>query len=129
MIPEKLLPAFQGVFPAALSTMDNDGNPNISFISQVFFVDTRHVAISNQFMSKTMRNILANGKATVNVIMPENFKSYYLYLKHVESLTSGQVFDDMSMQLEAIASVTGMSDVFKLRSSEIFEVYEIVEIP
>lgn len=129
MIPEKLLPAFQGVFPAALSTMDNDGNPNISFISQVFFVDTTHVAISNQFMSKTMRNILANGKATVNVIMPENFKSYYLYLKHVESLTSGQVFDDMSMQLEAIASVTGMSDVFKLRSSEIFEVYEIVEIP
>ncbi len=75
MIPEKLLPAFQGVFPAALSTMDNDGNPNVSFISQVFFVDTRHVAISNQFMSKTMRNILANGKATVNVIMPENFKS------------------------------------------------------
>ena len=129
MIPEKLLPAFQGVFPAALSTLDNEGSPNVSFISQVFFVDTHHVAISNQFMSKTMRNILANGKATVNVIMPENFTSYYLYLKHVESQSSGKVFEDMSMQLEAIASVTGMADVFKLRSSEIFEVLEIVEIP
>ena len=68
-------------------------------------------------MSKTMRNIWPMEKPRVNVIMPENFKSYYLYLKHVESLTSGQVFDDMSMQLEAIGSATGMSDVFKLRSS------------
>jgi hypothetical protein len=35
----------------------------------------------------------------------------------------------MSMQLEAIASMYGMQDVFKLQASEIFKVTKIVEIP
>jgi predicted pyridoxine 5'-phosphate oxidase superfamily flavin-nucleotide-binding protein len=129
MIPEALLPALQGVFPSALSTVDNDGNPNVSMISQVFYVDPEHVAISNQFFNKSMRNIQMNGRATVNVIQPSNLKSHYFYMQHVESQKEGPIFDQMSMELEAIASMTGMQDVFKLNASEIFKVLEITEIP
>lgn len=129
MIPEALLPALQGVFPSALSTVDNDGIPNISFISQVFYVDPEHVAISNQFFNKSMRNIRMNGRATVNVIHPANMKGHYFYMEHVESQKEGPIFDQMSMELEAIASMSGMQDVFKLNASEIFKVIEITEIP
>jgi hypothetical protein len=34
----------------------------------------------------------------------------------------------MSMQLEAIASMTGMEDVFKLKSAEIFRVISVEHI-
>lgn len=129
MIPESLLPGMQGMFPSALSTFDNEGYPNVSMISQVFYVDANHVALSNQFFNKSMKNILANGKATVNIVLPKGLKSYYLYLEHVESQTKGPIFDEMSMQLEAIASMTGMQDVFRLNASEIFKVIEISDIP
>jgi predicted pyridoxine 5'-phosphate oxidase superfamily flavin-nucleotide-binding protein len=129
MIPEALHSALQGTFPSALSTVDNDGNPNVSMISQVFFVDSEHVALSNQFFNKSMRNIQMNGRATVNIIQPADLKSYYMYLEHVESQKEGPVFEQMSMELEAIASMTGMQDVFKLKASEIFKVIEIVEVP
>ena len=43
MIPESLIPALQGVFPSSLSTSDNEATPNISFISQVFYVNENQV--------------------------------------------------------------------------------------
>ena len=129
MISESLLPGLQGIAPSALATFDNEGNPNVSMISQVFYVDPNHVALSNQFFNKSMRNIQTNGKATVNIIIPSTMKSYYLYLEHVESQTEGPIFDEMSMQLEAIASMTGMEDVFRLKASEVFKVLEIVDVP
>ena len=129
MITEEMLPALQGVFPSALSTSDNNGVPNVSYISQVFYVDNNHVAISNQFFNKSMQNIQHNGSATVNVINPGTMQSWYFYMQHSDSQTEGELFENMSMQLEAIASMSGMSDVFKLNASEVFEILEIVEIP
>ena len=129
MITEEMLSALQGVFPAALSTTDTNGIPNVSYITQVFYVDNTHVAISNQFFNKSMRNIKDTGLATVNVIIPDTLKSFYLYMKHKETQTEGELYDNMAMQLEAIASMTGMQDVFHLHAAEIFEVLEVVKIP
>ena len=113
--------------PSALATVDEAGVPNISYISQVFYVDENHVALSNQFFNKSMRNISGNGIATVNIIKPDNLKSWYLELKYIESRTDGELFDNMIMQLEAIASMMGMEDVFKLKASEVFEILNVKE--
>jgi hypothetical protein len=55
-------------------------------------------------------------------------KAWYLELKFKESKTDGELFDNMKMQLEAIASMMGMEDVFKLRASEVFEVIKVKEV-
>ena len=125
MITEEMKPAMQGALPNCFATVNDDGTPNISFVSQIFYVDENHLAISNQFLNKSMRNILSNGISTVNIVRPDTLKSWYLELKHKESKTDGDLFDNMKMQLEAIASMTGMEDVFKLRASEIFEVVKV----
>jgi len=75
-----------------------------------------------------MRNIKSNGIATVNIVRPDNLKSWYLELKYKESKTDGELFENMKMQLEAIASMTGMEDVFKLRASEIFEIVKVDKV-
>ena len=128
MITEEIIPGLQGALPSVLATLDENGTPNVSYISQVFYVDDNHVALSNQFLNKSMRNIKSNGIATVNVVRPDTLKSWYFELRHKESKTNGDLFDNMTMQLEAIASMTGMEDVFKLRASEIFEVVKVYEV-
>lgn len=129
MITEDLLPTLQGAIPSAVATADNDGVPNVSYLSQVYFVDNNHVAISNQFLNKSIRNILQNGHATAVVIHPATLKRYRFYMEHRETKTEGELFDNMASQLEVIASMMGMQDVFKLNAAEIFEVTEVVEIP
>ena len=128
MLTEEMLSGLQGALPSALATVDESGVPNLSYISQVFFVDDNHVALSNQFFNKSMRNIKSNGIATVNVVRPDNLKSWYVELKHKESKTDGELFENMKMQLAAIASMMGMEDVFKLNASEVFEVLKVDEV-
>lgn len=128
MISEEMIPGLQGALPSVLGTVDESGTPNISYISQVFYVDDSHVALSNQFFNKSMRNINSNGIATVNIVRPDNLKSWYLELKYKESRTEGDLFENMKMQLEAIASMQGMEDVFKLHASEIFDVVKVDEV-
>lgn len=80
------------------------------------------------FFNKSIRNISTNGIATVNVIRPNDLKSWYLELMYKETKTNGGLFEKMEMQLEAIASMTGMEDVFKLKAAEVFKVTKMEEV-
>ena len=120
--------AMQGVVPSAIVTCDQQGIPNTTYISQVYYVDDKHVALSHQFFNKTIRNIRENPYASVNIVSPADFSMWKLDLKFDHSETEGDTFDQMAMQLEAIASMTGMEDVFKLKGAEIFEIYEAEKI-
>ena len=55
-----ILPArcHQGVIPSLITTVSRDGEPNVTYLSQVFRVDDQHVALSCQFFNKTKQNIL-----------------------------------------------------------------------
>ena len=125
MISEKMKVAMQGIIPSAVVTVDQEGVPNISYVSQIYYVDDLHVALSHQFLNKTIRNIKGNAKASVNIVSPEDFTQWRLDLEHSHSETEGNLFDQMSMQLEAIASTQGMSDVFKLQSADVYKVLAI----
>jgi len=120
------LRCFQGVFPSVLSTCGLDGTPNVSYLSQVFFVDDRHVALSCQFFNKTKRNVLENPYACAEIYDPITFEAFRLELRLVRQETTGPVFETMRVRIDAVASHTGMAGVFKLRSADIYEV-ELVE--
>ncbi len=112
MITEAMKTAMQGLFPSLIATCALDGTPNATIISQVYFVDQTHVALSHQFFNKTYKNVRENPYVEVIISSPELQLSWTLRLRYDHSETDGPVFDEMDMQLEAIASMTGRSGIF-----------------
>lgn len=117
-----------GAIPSLLATTSRDGTPNATFISQVFYVDADHVALSCQFFNKTRRNLQENPRACLVVVDPLTFQAYRLDLGLARAETSGPVFDAMALRIQAIASQTGMSDVFRLVSAHVLEVLSVAEL-
>lgn len=125
---EDLWPCFQGIIPAVIGTCSRDGTPNISYISQVHYVDPGHVAISFQFFNKTHKNIGEHPFACVMVMDPRTLQAYRLYLQYERSEFAGPLFESMSLQLQAIASHAGMTDVFRLRAADVYAVLQVEEV-
>jgi len=120
-----MLPAMQGVIPSILTTSSADGIPNVTAISQVFYIDDSHIAISRQFFNKTVRNVSENPTLATVITCPETFSMWKIGLRFVESQTEGPLYEQMVMQLEAIATMSGMTDVFSLKSADICGVESI----
>lgn len=119
--------ALDGGTPAALATCDAGGMPNVSFISQVHYVDPDRLALSYQFFNKTRRNLLATGRAAVIVTDHVTLAQHRLDLDFEETLTSGPLFERMKAQLAGIASHAGMEGVFHLRGADLCRVRAITE--
>jgi adenylate cyclase len=116
---------FQGVIPSIIATSDRTGKPNVTYVSQVYMVDDRHVALSCQFFNKTRRNLDENPRCCAEVHDPLTFRSYRLHLRFLRSETSGPLFETMALRIQAIASLTGMAGVFRLIASDVFHVERI----
>ena len=127
LLPEEIKPAMQGVIPSHVVTCARDGTPNATAISQVYYVDADHVALSHQFFNKTVRNVRENPRAAVWLISPVTFDSWDLEVEFERSETSGPVFETMDMQIEAIASMVGMKGIFKLRAADIYRVISVTK--
>ena len=124
-LPDEIRPAMQGIIPSHVVTCSKDGIPNASVISQVYYVDADHVALSHQFFNKTAKNVRENPNAAIWITHPETFETWDLELSYDHSETEGPVFDEMDMQIQAIASMSGMTGIFKLRSADIFKVLSV----
>jgi hypothetical protein len=125
VLPDEIKPAMEGVIPAHVATCSLDGTPNATALSQVYYVDADHVALSFQFFNKTIKNVRENPYAVAWIISPETFDSWDLELEYDHSETSGPVFDAMDMRIEAIASMTGMAGIFKLKAADIYRVRSV----
>ena len=119
----------EGVLPAITATCAADGTPNVAYLSQVFYVDERHVALSFQFFNKTRQNILANPCATVLVMDPVTARYFRLHLRYLRTETTGALFERMKAQLAGIASHEGMAEVFALKGSDVYAVERIEPLP
>ena len=119
---EAIRSCFEGVIPSPLATCSADGTPNITYLSIVQYVDSERVALSRQFFNKTRTNLDENALAQVQVVEPATLARYALDLRFLHTETEGPVFEAMKANLEAIASQTGMGDVFRLRGVDIHRV-------
>lgn len=122
MKPSSISGCFQGVIPSLIASADATGLPNVTYVSQVYLIDDRHVALSQQFFNKTRRNVAENPHATAEIYDPVTMQAYRLRLKFLRSEKSGPLFDTMRLRIQAIASHTGMDGVFRLIAADIFEV-------
>lgn len=115
----------EGVIPGIIATCAPDGTPNVTYLSQVEYVDGDHVAASYQFFNKTRQNILANPYARLMVTHPFTAARYRLRVQYLRTETEGPLFERMKAKLAGIASHTGMAGVFRLLGADIFHVLEI----
>ena len=128
LTPSHIRRCLEGAIPAVIATGALDGTPNVAYLSQVHYVDDRHVALTFQFFNTTRRNILENPRATVQVVDPETAAHFRLHLRYVRTETEGPLFEHMKAKLAGIASHTGMSKVFRLLGSDIYEVLEVEHV-
>jgi adenylate cyclase len=116
---ESIMPCLQGVIPSWVTTCSAEGVPNASIVSIVHYVDSERVALTRQFMNKTRINLDANPQAKVIVVSPANGDQYALDLHYLRTESEGPIFDAVEANLDAIASMTGMTGVFRLRGVDI----------
>ncbi|MDF3036321.1 MAG: hypothetical protein K0S28_1595 [Paucimonas sp.] len=112
-----------------MATASPDGEPNVSYLSQVQYIDSEHVALTYQFFNRTRQNILANPVATLTLTDPRTAAQYRLSLKYLRTETAGPLFESMKAKLAGIASQTGMSGIFRLLGSDIYKVFDIQKVP
>lgn len=125
---EEVSRCFQGVIPSLFATSSRQGVPNVVYVSQIHRIDERHVAISRQFFNKTSRNLDENPRSTAEVYDPVTMEAYRLRLRLLRSEKSGPLFDAMSIRIDAIASMTGMTGVFRLIAADVFEVERLEQV-
>jgi hypothetical protein len=127
-LPLELREVMRNGIPALLATCSAAGVPNTTIISQAYWVDEEHVALSFQFFNKTVRNIRENPYANLGLLDLEGFTTWLLDIQYQRSETEGPIFDEMDMQIEAIASASGMSGIFKLRAADIYRVRSVEKL-
>lgn len=118
-----------GAVPGVLATCDIEGQPNVTYLSQVEYIDAEHIALSFQFFNTTRRNILVNPRATLLLTHPQTAALYRLAVLYLRTETTGPLFEQMRAKLSGIASHTGMGGVFKLQGSDIYRVLAIESLP
>ena len=104
------------------------GTPNVTYLSRVRIVDDERVALSNQFFSKTARNLAENPRASVLVIDPLTYDQYRLTLVYERTERRGPSSSGCATTSTRSPRVTGMQDVFKLRAADIYRVVDIEQV-
>ena len=120
---------FEGEIPTALATCSAAGEPNLVLLSRVYLVDDHHVAVSNQFFTKTVANLAANPLATMVCIDPQTCLSYKLLARFERSEGEGEVFEAVRRSIDMIAAMSGMTDIFALRAVDVFRVLDATAVP
>jgi adenylate cyclase len=120
---------FEGAVPAVVATAAADGTPNITYLSRVHRVDDERIALSNQFFSKTVRNLAENPRASVLLIDPTTYIEYRLTATYERTERRGPVFERLRRDVDTLAALTGMEGIFKLRAADVYRVLDVEQVP
>jgi predicted pyridoxine 5'-phosphate oxidase superfamily flavin-nucleotide-binding protein len=116
---------FEGAVPAVIATATADGIPNITYLSRIRMVDRERIALSNQFFSKTARNLAENPRASVIVVDPCTYDQYRVKLIYERTERRGPTFERLREDVDTVAAIQGLQDVFCLRAADIYRVVSI----
>lgn len=126
----ELRDCFEGVIPSVIATLDADGLPNASYLSQVFLVDEARIALSNQFFSKTAANVRQTGRAALLMVDGRTGRQYVLDLAFDRSVEAGELFERMDAHLKALSARHGpMAEVMRLRGADVYHVENLRPTP
>lgn len=121
--------AFEGVIPSPICTVGDDGMPNVTYLSVVHRVDETHIALSRQFFRKTDENTLVNPYAQVSVFEPTTGRMFRLDVVYERTETEGALFEWMRTKLDAVAAHEGMTNIFRLKGTDVCRVEQCRMVP
>ena len=75
------------------------------------------------------RPMAENPHACVVVVDPLTYDSYRMMLVYERTERRGPIFERLRRDVDAIAALTGMAGIFKLRSADIYRVVEVEQVP
>ena len=120
---------FEGAVPAVIATASASGTPNITYLSKVHRVDDERVALSNQFFSKTAKNLAENPRGSVLLVDPTTYDQFRLTVVYERTERRGPVFERLRAEVDALAALGEMMEVFKLRAADIYRVLDVERLP
>ncbi|MFS0778363.1 hypothetical protein ABC255_20465 [Neobacillus sp. 3P2-tot-E-2] len=119
--------ALEGIFPSYIITVTKDGYPTNTSLSQVCYVDERHIALPVQTFSKAGKHLQEVPDMFAEVVDPVTLRNWNLELKYLSTVEQGPIFEEMAIKLEKLFSLVGMEDLFHLKGAEIYEVVAVSE--
>jgi hypothetical protein len=127
VISKQIKQALDGVFPSYIITVSKDGFPTNTSLSQVCYVDERHIALPVQNFSKACQRIKEVPEMIAEVVDPVTLRNWNLELKYLSTVEQGPIFEKMAVKLAKLFSLVGMEDLFHLKGAEIYEVLAVSE--
>jgi adenylate cyclase len=116
---------FEGAIPAIIATASAAGIPNVTYLSRVRYVDEDRIALSNQFFSKTARNLAENPVASIVLVDPTSYDEYRLKVVFERTVRRGAIFDRLREDVDEAAAFHNMQGVFKLKAADVFRVIDV----
>ncbi|MBO9596610.1 MAG: response regulator transcription factor [Cohnella sp.] len=117
----ELLPIFEGALPSCIVTNSALGIPNIANLTRVWHHESDVVAVANQLLNKTYRNLMENPMALLKIINPYDRVHWEISVRYLRSESEGPLFERVRQDLMTVAWVTGAESVAELRSVLLFE--------
>jgi predicted pyridoxine 5'-phosphate oxidase superfamily flavin-nucleotide-binding protein len=121
----RLHACFEGAVPAVIATASAEGTPNVTYLSKVRFVDDERVALSNQFFSKTVRNLAENPRGSLLLVDPHTYDEWRLTLVYERTEKRGAIFEQLREDVAVAAEFHHMEGVFRLRGADVYRVVDM----
>ncbi|MFC5468924.1 LuxR C-terminal-related transcriptional regulator [Cohnella suwonensis] len=122
MIPAELKPTLEDAVPSCIVTSSADGIPNIANLTKVWGVDGNHVAIANQLLNKTYRNLAENSLALIKIVNPADLVHWEVAVRYVRSEREGPLYERIRHDIETLSWVGGGMPSAPVKSAILFEV-------
>ncbi|WP_276352253.1 response regulator transcription factor [Cohnella caldifontis] len=123
--PEDLLPIFEGVFPSAIVTGSAQGVPNVANLTRVWHVGSSHVAVADQLLNKTYRNLMECPLALLKMIHPQSLIHWEISVRYLQTENEGPLFERVRDDLLTVSWIAGVRLPAELRGVLVFEILNI----
>jgi predicted pyridoxine 5'-phosphate oxidase superfamily flavin-nucleotide-binding protein len=112
--------AFEAVKVFPLATASRSGIPNVAPMGSVFLIDDETIWIGDNFMQKTLANLLENPKAALYVYGP-GAKGCYQIKADVTVKTSGEEYEKMKAMIHEKKPNLPAKSLLILKITEVYE--------
>jgi hypothetical protein len=127
VLSKQIKSALEGVLPSYIITVSKHGFPTNTSLSQVCYVDERHIALPVQTVIKDSQILQEVPDICAEVVDPVTLRNWNLELKYLGTVEQGPIFEKMAVKVAKLFSLVGMEDLFHLKGAEIYEVLAVSE--